>query len=713
MIDLEKLNNQSFDDIVESAKKQITQLSDEWTNTQESDPGITLIELFAWLKVIQHDHINEIKDAGKIKFLDLLNIERKYNKGAKTLLHVSNVLKDQVIPRGTKWYVDDMDFENNRAEQIISSNIVSVEIKNKGKSHIVKREDFDDKRIFNIFGELDDKENRYDHPTFTINFDKPISKDQKFSIYFKTFLEDKYKRNPIKPGDDFIDMAKVFWEFYGRRGKSVGWHRVRVIFDNTHKFLFSGAIKFEIEGEMLPLDGNYSIRAKLMDQNYDFAPRITNIKTNVFEVTQKSTMCENIIVKKNMLFQGEKFSIASNLAIYGDHLVYVRYKDGWKKIDSYRVEQKVKENVADFYVENLKAYTKNLSSDDDAVMVISYDKAVSSKILLASGKGCSSQMVKFPLEDVCYDDFGLMCGYLKDGVEIFDKWDKVTDFYSSSKYDKHYVLDFEKDRILFGNHEMGQAPRKGKDNIILCSLTYTKGKDSNIREGMIKNVRSQNPLINQLVIDQITPAKGGRDSDQFEDIKNKAADVLENDQKAVTADDFERIAKQTPGLIIENIKVLPPDNENESDVNIVVRNGYENPKNPNNLKSYEDNIKNYLDSYRLINTQVKVTGPLYVGLEIRGQIVVNSYYKQSADEISDEIMKFVEKLNRDCGQTLYYGDLFGTLDKLHCVSYVDSLYIETSGADVKRNMADDVIVPANAVYYIENLDINYIKSANI
>ena len=53
MIDLEKLNTQEFDDMIESARRQIGHLSDEWTNTQVSDPGMTLIDLLTWVKLEQ------------------------------------------------------------------------------------------------------------------------------------------------------------------------------------------------------------------------------------------------------------------------------------------------------------------------------------------------------------------------------------------------------------------------------------------------------------------------------------------------------------------------------------------------------------------------------------------------------------------------------------------------------------------------------------
>ena len=44
-----KLDNRTFQDIVDEAKKRIPLYAPQWTDHNISDPGITLIELFAWM----------------------------------------------------------------------------------------------------------------------------------------------------------------------------------------------------------------------------------------------------------------------------------------------------------------------------------------------------------------------------------------------------------------------------------------------------------------------------------------------------------------------------------------------------------------------------------------------------------------------------------------------------------------------------------------
>lgn len=713
MIDLENINEPNFKELVDSAKKQIRYLSDEWTNTQESDPGMTLIDLFAWLKILQHDRMKIVSNSSQYRFLQLLGISRMWNKGSKALLKISNVEKDLVIPKGTKWYAGDMVFENDFAESVIASSIKSVEFNNQLAEINVPYENFDGKRIFHLFGDyIDDAEESF----FKINFDTPVSEGTEFKLYFDVFLEDKYKRNPINDSDDFIEIANIDWEFYGTVGDKTGWHRLDVIVDETHNFLFSGGIQFRMNGNMENNNDVFSIRAKLVSQRYDFLPRITNIFTNVFGVTQKSTFCENNQFKKKDISNEGIVKVKTSLAIYGEHVVYAKFNKNWKLIKNYTFERDIVNGELRVKIgEDIVKYFLNENSDEDVLMIVAYDESIKDLMVLGSGTGMSGQECKIKRRNILYDDFEIMVGYEEFGNTAFNKWKKVHDFYASGKYSGDYILDCNRSKILFGDNEFGDAPDKAENNIVLIGFATTLGEDSNIKPGMINKVVSRNPDIKRFKIEQITSASGGKDAETFEDMKSRALNVLNSGEKAVTIEDYENIAKNTPGLIRGGIKILPsylPNNEeikNQNCVTIVVRGpGHRNIC----LDGYMENIKHYINKYKLINTKINVIEPVYIGLNISGQIIVNSYYRKSSNIIENNIQNFVEKINEDCGSMFSYGDLFGTIDRLDCVSYIDTLNIDPIG-EYEKNLSDNIIIPPNGVYYIENIDLNYISSADI
>jgi len=69
-----KLDDRTFQDLVNEAKRLIPRYTPEWTDHNLSDPGVTLIELFAWMVDILLYRINLVPEKNYIRFMDLLGI---------------------------------------------------------------------------------------------------------------------------------------------------------------------------------------------------------------------------------------------------------------------------------------------------------------------------------------------------------------------------------------------------------------------------------------------------------------------------------------------------------------------------------------------------------------------------------------------------------------------------------------------------------------
>jgi hypothetical protein len=72
---LPMLDNRVFDQLVAEGEAQISRLSPSWTNYNASDPGITLLELFAWLSEQNLYRTNRVTDEMARAFLRLVDIE--------------------------------------------------------------------------------------------------------------------------------------------------------------------------------------------------------------------------------------------------------------------------------------------------------------------------------------------------------------------------------------------------------------------------------------------------------------------------------------------------------------------------------------------------------------------------------------------------------------------------------------------------------------
>ncbi|HEY1627379.1 MAG TPA: hypothetical protein VGG16_26660 [Streptosporangiaceae bacterium] len=72
-IPLPDLDDRSFAELTAEAATLIPGLDPAWTNYNPSDPGITLVELLAWLTEMLLYQVNQIPPASTEKFLELLN----------------------------------------------------------------------------------------------------------------------------------------------------------------------------------------------------------------------------------------------------------------------------------------------------------------------------------------------------------------------------------------------------------------------------------------------------------------------------------------------------------------------------------------------------------------------------------------------------------------------------------------------------------------
>lgn len=71
-IPLPNLDDRSYADLVEEMRALIPRYAPDWTDHNESDPGIMLIELFAWLTETLIYRLNRIPEASEVRFLELL-----------------------------------------------------------------------------------------------------------------------------------------------------------------------------------------------------------------------------------------------------------------------------------------------------------------------------------------------------------------------------------------------------------------------------------------------------------------------------------------------------------------------------------------------------------------------------------------------------------------------------------------------------------------
>ena len=99
------LDDRTFQDLVDEAKRLIPTYCPEWTNHNLTDPGVALIELFAWMTELSLFRLNQVPDKFYTHMLNMIGFEPFPATAARTDLTfwlVDVVDEPVVVPAGTQ-----------------------------------------------------------------------------------------------------------------------------------------------------------------------------------------------------------------------------------------------------------------------------------------------------------------------------------------------------------------------------------------------------------------------------------------------------------------------------------------------------------------------------------------------------------------------------------------------------------------------------------
>src|SRR6185369_13285009 len=75
------IDDRTFDDLVAEVRTRIARYTPEWhptwSDVNDSDPGVTLAQVFAWLSEMLLFRMNRVPSLNYIKFLQLIGVELK------------------------------------------------------------------------------------------------------------------------------------------------------------------------------------------------------------------------------------------------------------------------------------------------------------------------------------------------------------------------------------------------------------------------------------------------------------------------------------------------------------------------------------------------------------------------------------------------------------------------------------------------------------
>src|SRR5262245_29813782 len=84
------LDDRKYQDLLDEAKARVPVHNPEWTNFNASDPGVTLLELFAFLTENLLYRCNQVPDRNRRVFLSLLGVPLRPASSARGLVTFTN-----------------------------------------------------------------------------------------------------------------------------------------------------------------------------------------------------------------------------------------------------------------------------------------------------------------------------------------------------------------------------------------------------------------------------------------------------------------------------------------------------------------------------------------------------------------------------------------------------------------------------------------------
>ena len=286
------------------------------------------------------------------------------------------------------------------------------------------------------------------------------------------------------------------------------------------------------------------------------------------------------------------------------------------------------------------------------------------------------------------------------GIRV--RWHEVEDLWESPPNARHYVKDIVSGEIRFGDGIHGMIPPKGDRNIRLERFQVGGGVEGNVAAGSICVLKQSLTFIEGVT--NLMPAGGGADMETVEEVKARAPHIFRSRFRAVTAEDFEWIARQASTSVARARCIPCRDREGEVTVVVVPKVAEEAGGEwvrPMPSTELMRRVKQELDAHKLVSTIVHVVRPRYRNLAITVTVIRQSAGSAEAvkAEITRRVCEFLHPLrggkNRrgwPFGRPVSKVDIYHVVEEVGGVDFVDRVDIKDldAGVDVDFvRLADD------------------------
>lgn len=679
MLNPKMISRKTYDQLMEENLGKIPIYSDEWTNFNPADPGITILENLSAFQILQQDQMDQIPDTVRAKLLQLIGYKPKKGSGAKVYLEPKGVRENFLIPADQRFMVGNISFETTLAREMTASHVIGIYGRNeKGFhdfSHILNQD-------MNIRTLLFGSTPKVGMELYLV-LDQPLFAGEQGIVYAQA--DDRYHRNAFTEESGQL-FGELEWSCY----TSEGFVPMQVR-DETRGFLSDGLLVFTQPGQQPAryeedIVSGYVWKAVLKRADYDVPPALSYMTGFLFPVVQKETLVITHTFQKTT-------DVSLHCAMLETGFVRVFCKE--QKGTSYRMYQECvgePEQGRLYYRERnaYGAYTFHFDKKifgyapehvKNAVKIVIYNEEMMRKYYLGEIYGYDDQEIKLPREHIVTDTFSLIAE--REAEDGGKRYDFVKPGRMEEQELSYYLYENEGKIVILDAGDYVGA------KLYLASIAVTLGEEGNVRagntflpEGYRDNIHFVNPVA----------GSGGRFQETLEEVRRCFIEDMSMPHTAVLESDFETLTKQVPGLCISKVHAWMDVEKNEVQVAVLPAMPEKFPK---LSELYKREIEKWLEERRLLSTRVCVRQPVYQGVVTNGTIYVRPHYENCREQIEQVIRKELDYVhgNQNFGELLHFDKLFHALEALECVGYLSDFWIAVEsggyavaeGADIRPN----------------------------
>ena len=275
-----------WESVMNRLRKEIPERYPGWTDYNIHDPGITILELFAWMRQAQMYHASRIGPRHLGKFAGILGIRRGHRMPGRTLITV-DAPEGRYLEKGTRFFAGDICFETREAQMVLEHGFLGFETTAGGQTFTLAGGWLAEGKGISLcpFGSEPEPGD-----AFLIDLALPLRE----GVLYRLFLECSHgypvKRRPVDEtefdGHGYYPLAQMRMEYRTEDG----WDIAGVLRDETYGMIQDGSICFKLPRPMYSVGP--ALRFVLERSDYLVAPRISRISLAMVEAWQQETQAD-------------------------------------------------------------------------------------------------------------------------------------------------------------------------------------------------------------------------------------------------------------------------------------------------------------------------------------------------------------------------------------------------------------------------------------